>query len=76
MMIPAIVAVVGGVGASAFFFYPPIYDFRDSEAQLLDLPLFVIVAAVTGQLATLERATQRKGVRIDPQRYRRSLSRH
>jgi two-component system, OmpR family, sensor histidine kinase KdpD len=56
-MIPAVIAAVGGVGASAFFFYPPIFDFRVSDpAQLLDLPLFVIVAAVTGQLATRARA--------------------
>jgi two-component system sensor histidine kinase KdpD len=51
-MIPALVVACGGVGASAFFFYPPIYDFRvHNPEQLLDLPLFVIVAMVTSQLA-------------------------
>jgi two-component system, OmpR family, sensor histidine kinase KdpD len=56
-IVPAIVAAIGGVGASAFFFYPPIYDFRvENTEQLLDLPLFVIVAAVTGQLAARARA--------------------
>ena len=56
-VLPAVIAAVCGVGASAFFFYPPIYDFRVSDpAQLLDLPLFVIVAAVTAQLATRARA--------------------
>lgn len=51
-VVPAIVAATGGVGASAFFFYPPIYDFRVSDPQqLLDLPLFIVVATVTGQLA-------------------------
>lgn len=50
-MVPALVAAIGGVGASAFFFYPPILDFRvHNPEQLLDLPLFVIVAAVTAQL--------------------------
>lgn len=54
---PAIVAAIGGVGASAFFFYPPIYDFRVSDPQqLLDLPLFIVVATVTGQLAARARA--------------------
>lgn len=53
---PAIVVAVGGVGASAFFFYAPIYDFRvDDTGQLLDLPLFVLVATVTGQLAARAR---------------------
>jgi two-component system sensor histidine kinase KdpD len=52
-MVPAIVAAVGGVAAAAFFFYPPLFDLRVQDPQqLLDLPLFVIVATVTGQLAT------------------------
>lgn len=56
-VVPAIVAAIGGVGASAFFFYPPIYDFRVSDPQqLLDLPLFIVVATVTGQLAARARA--------------------
>ena len=56
-MVPAIIAAIGGVGASAFIFYPPIYNFRISNPeQLLDLPLFVIVATVTSQLAARARA--------------------
>jgi two-component system, OmpR family, sensor histidine kinase KdpD len=51
-LVPALVVAIGGVGASAFFFYPPIYDFRvHNPEQLLDLPLFVVVAMVTSQLA-------------------------
>jgi two-component system, OmpR family, sensor histidine kinase KdpD len=49
---PAILTAIGGVGASAFFFYEPIYDFRVADpGQLLDLPLFILVAMVTGELA-------------------------
>jgi two-component system sensor histidine kinase KdpD len=45
------------VGASAFFFYAPIYDFRvENPAHFLDLPLFIIVATVTGQLAARMRS--------------------
>jgi K+-sensing histidine kinase KdpD len=59
-MVPALVAACGGVGASAFFFYPPIYDFRvHNPEQLLDLPLFVIVAMVTSQLAARAQANAR-----------------
>lgn len=60
-LIPAIVVAIGGVAASAFFFYPPIYDFRvhDPE-QLLDLPLFVIVAAVTSHLAARVQANAKR----------------
>jgi two-component system sensor histidine kinase KdpD len=55
-IVPAIVAAVGGVAASAFFFYEPIYDLRVSNpAQMLDLVLFIIVAAVTGELAARAR---------------------
>jgi two-component system sensor histidine kinase KdpD len=54
---PAIVAAVSGVAASAFIFYPPIFDFRVADTQqFLDLPLFLIVAAVTGQLAARGKA--------------------
>lgn len=56
-VVPAIAAAVGGIAASAFFFYPPIYDFRVHDLQqLFDLPLFLIVAAVTGRLATTAHA--------------------
>jgi two-component system sensor histidine kinase KdpD len=50
--IPAIAAAIGGVAASAFFFYPPVYDLRVSNPQqIMDLALFVGVAVVTGHLA-------------------------
>jgi two-component system, OmpR family, sensor histidine kinase KdpD len=50
---PAVVAAIAGGGASAFFFYPPIYSFLVEDPQhLIELPLFVFVAVVTGHLAT------------------------
>ena len=50
---PAVAAAVAGIGAAAFFFYPPIFDFRvQSTVQIIDLVLFVFVAVVTGRLAT------------------------
>ena len=52
-IMPAVVAAVAGAGATAFFFYPPIYSFLvDDPQHLIDLPLFVFVAIVTGHLAT------------------------
>src|SRR5919197_1792950 len=52
-IVPAVIAAVAGVGASAFFFYPPIYSFLvEDPQQLIELPLFVFVAIVTGHLAT------------------------
>ena len=52
-VVPAIVAAFGGVLASAFFFYPPLYSFRIRDPQeVLNLILFVIVAVVVSQLAT------------------------
>ena len=51
-VVAAIVAAVGGIGASAFFFYPPIYSFHVADPQqLIELPLFILVAIVTGHLA-------------------------
>ena len=47
-----VVSALGGAAASAFFFYPPIYDLRVHDPQeLLDLVLFLIVAGVTSHLA-------------------------
>lgn len=55
-IIPAVCAAIAGVAAPAFFFYPPIYDFRVSNpGQIIDLVLFVIVAVVTGQLGVTVR---------------------
>ena len=50
---PAIVTAVIAIAAAAFFFYAPIYDLRVySPIHLVDLVLFVVVAVVTGKLAT------------------------
>ena len=65
-IVPAIVAAVGGVLASAFLFYPPLYSFRITDPQeVLNLILFIFVAIVVSQLATrlkwqLELARQRE----------------
>jgi two-component system, OmpR family, sensor histidine kinase KdpD len=49
---PAVVAAIAGGGASAFLFYPPIYSFLVEDPQhLIELPLFIFVAVVTGHLA-------------------------
>ena len=37
-IVPAVVAALVGIGVSAFFFFPPLYDFRvSSRVQLIDL---------------------------------------
>jgi two-component system sensor histidine kinase KdpD len=55
-IIPAVVAAITGVAAPAFFFYPPIFDFRvHNPDQIIDLMLFIIVAIVTGQLGVTVR---------------------
>jgi two-component system, OmpR family, sensor histidine kinase KdpD len=52
-IVPAVIAAIAGGGASAFLFYPPIYSFLVEDPQhLIELPLFVFVAIVTGHLAT------------------------
>jgi K+-sensing histidine kinase KdpD len=52
-VLPAVVAAMAGVGTAAFFFYPPIFDFRvQSTVHIIDLALFIFVAVVTGRLAT------------------------
>ena len=65
-VVAAIVAAIGGVAASAFFFYPPLYSFRIRDPQeVINLVLFLAVAVVVSQLATrlkwqLELARQRE----------------
>jgi two-component system sensor histidine kinase KdpD len=50
---PAVIAAITGVSCADFFFYPPLYTFTVSDPnQVLDLVLFVVVAIVTGHLAT------------------------
>src|SRR5262249_6139158 len=52
-IVPAVIAAIAGGGASAFFFYPPIYSFLVEDPQhVIELPLFIFVAIVTGHLAT------------------------
>lgn len=54
---PAVVSAMTGIAASAFFFYPPIYDLRVSNPQqIVDLCLFISVAVVTSHLAERTRA--------------------
>jgi K+-sensing histidine kinase KdpD len=61
-VVPAVVAAVAGIAASAFFFYAPIYDLRVHKTeQVIDLVLFIFVAVVTGRLATnLRKAKMRE----------------
>ena len=65
-IVPALVAAVCGLLASAYFFYPPAYSFRVKDPQeVIDLILFVFVAVAVSQLANrlkrqLEMARQRE----------------
>ena len=65
-IIPAVVAAICGVAASAFFFFPPLYSFQIADPQeVINLILFIFVAVVVSQLATrlkrqLEMARQRE----------------
>jgi two-component system sensor histidine kinase KdpD len=55
--LPAVVSAMAGIAASAFFFYPPLYDLRVSNPQhVVDLCLFISVALVTSHLAERTRA--------------------
>ena len=54
---PAVVAALAGIVAAVFFFYPPTYSFKVPQApQLVNLALFLVIALVTGRLATAVRA--------------------
>ncbi|HZP71490.1 MAG TPA: DUF4118 domain-containing protein [Pseudolabrys sp.] len=65
-IVPALVAAVCGLFASAYFFYPPAYSFRVKDPQeVIDLFLFIFVAVAVSQLANrlkrqLEMARQRE----------------
>ena len=49
---PAIMTAAFSIAASAFFFYPPIWDLRISDPQqVLDVVLFIAVAIATGKIA-------------------------
>jgi two-component system sensor histidine kinase KdpD len=58
-IVPAVVAAVAGVAVPAFFFYPPIYNFRvQNPDHIIDLVLFIIVAVVTSHLSVTVRAAK------------------
>jgi two-component system sensor histidine kinase KdpD len=55
-VIPAVVAALSGIVAAVFLFYPPVYSFKVPQTpQLVNLALFLVVAMVTGRLATAVR---------------------
>ncbi len=74
-LVPALIAVATSVAASAFFFYPPFYDFRvHNWEQLIDLILFTFVAVITSQLASsLRRYAQITEMRIKTDQLREAL---
>lgn len=50
--VAALTSAVASVAATAFFFYPPNWDFRVSDpAQAFDLVLFIFVAVIASQIA-------------------------
>ncbi len=52
-IVPALVAALSGVMASAYFFFPPLYSLRIKDPQeVINLTLFIFVAVVVSQLAT------------------------
>ncbi len=52
-MLLAVITGLVAIGCAAFFFYPPIYDFRvHNPIHLIDLSLFIVVSVVIGKLAT------------------------
>jgi K+-sensing histidine kinase KdpD len=74
-LVPALIAAMTSVAASAFFFYPPLYDFRvNSWEQVIDLLLFTFVAIVTSQLATsLKRHAEITNMRAKTDQLREAL---
>jgi two-component system sensor histidine kinase KdpD len=55
-VVPAVVAALAGIVAAVFFFYTPVYSFKVPQApQLINLGLFLVIALVTGRLATAVR---------------------
>jgi two-component system, OmpR family, sensor histidine kinase KdpD len=50
---PATLASITGVAAADFFFFPPIFSFQvDDPQDVIDLSLFLVVALVSGNLAS------------------------
>ena len=58
-VVPAVITAFAAIAVCAFFFYPPIHDFRIQKIEhIADLVLFVLVAVVTGRLATTAREAE------------------
>ena len=74
---PAIVAAIASAAAADFFFFPPYYSFRLDDTQAaIDLSLFLLVALVSGDLASrLRRETQALRRREDELQYLYGFSR-
>lgn len=54
--LPSVFAALLSAAAEAFFFYSPIFDFRVADAQqLVDLSVFLVIAALTSWLAATVR---------------------
>jgi K+-sensing histidine kinase KdpD len=52
-VLPAMVTAFAAVGAAAFFFYEPIFDFRvHRPVHLIDLVFFLAVSAIAGKLGS------------------------
>jgi two-component system sensor histidine kinase KdpD len=67
----SVFAAVLSVGAASFFFYSPIFSFRVADPQqVVDLAVFVIVAAFTSRLAASVRARA-----LEAQRKQETVSR-
>jgi two-component system sensor histidine kinase KdpD len=55
-VVPAVVAALTGIVAAVFFFYPPVYSFKVPQfPQLVNLALFLVIALITGRLASAVR---------------------
>jgi len=74
---PAIVAAIASAAAADFFFFPPYYSFRLDDTQAaIDLLLFLLVALVSGDLASrLRRETETLRRREDELQYLYGFSR-
>ena len=73
----AVAAAIAGAAAADFFFYPPYYSFRLDDTQAaIDLLLFLLVALVSGDLASrLRRETETLRRREDELQYLYGFSR-
>jgi K+-sensing histidine kinase KdpD len=74
---PAVAAAIASAAAADFFFYPPYYSFRLDDTQAaVDLLLFLLVALVSGDLASrLRRETETLRRREDELRHLYGFSR-